>query len=247
MNGPWTTARWTQRFGDHGRPLVIAHRGASALAPENTAESFAAAVAVGADAIETDVRMTADGVPVCVHDADLRRLCGADDRVDALPVAALCRLLPKVLTLADALRHSAGAGLLLDVKLADAGAVLSLLKPIREAGAADRVLLGLRHLALAEAVAAAGSDRPAVLAFASDPDSAADWRTRGAAWFRLWQADLDARRAAAVRDLGMGLAVMTGDPGPGRRPVGSLAPAEIPALLAHRPDAVLLDDPRLLA
>ena len=50
------------------RPWVIAHRGASAAFPENTVEAFRAAAAMGADAVELDVRRTADGQPVVHHD-----------------------------------------------------------------------------------------------------------------------------------------------------------------------------------
>jgi glycerophosphoryl diester phosphodiesterase len=52
---------------------VIAHRGASADAPENTLEALALAVAQGADVIEVDVRLTRDGVPVLLHDPTLDR------------------------------------------------------------------------------------------------------------------------------------------------------------------------------
>lgn len=52
---------------------VIAHRGNRSHAPENTLEAFAQAVALGADAIEFDVRVTADGIPVVIHDANVRR------------------------------------------------------------------------------------------------------------------------------------------------------------------------------
>lgn len=52
---------------------VIAHRGASAAAPENTLAAFELAVRQGADAIELDVRPTADGVPVVLHDPTLDR------------------------------------------------------------------------------------------------------------------------------------------------------------------------------
>lgn len=52
---------------------VIGHRGNRAHAPENTLESFAQAVAAGADAIELDVRMSADGVPVVIHDPNVQR------------------------------------------------------------------------------------------------------------------------------------------------------------------------------
>ena len=52
---------------------VIAHRGASGSAPENTIAAFEVAVAESADAIELDVRLTADGVPVVLHDPTLDR------------------------------------------------------------------------------------------------------------------------------------------------------------------------------
>ena len=52
------------------RACVIAHRGAAREAPENTVEAFARAVELGADGIETDVCVTADGVYVRWHDAD---------------------------------------------------------------------------------------------------------------------------------------------------------------------------------
>jgi glycerophosphoryl diester phosphodiesterase len=55
------------------RPLVIAHRGSSALAPENTMAAFARAMRDGADGIELDVRLAGDGVPVVIHDPVLRR------------------------------------------------------------------------------------------------------------------------------------------------------------------------------
>jgi glycerophosphoryl diester phosphodiesterase len=53
--------------------LVIAHRGASAQAPENTLPAFEVAVQRGADAFELDVRLTADGAPVVIHDDTLDR------------------------------------------------------------------------------------------------------------------------------------------------------------------------------
>jgi len=55
------------------RPLIIGHRGASAVAPENTLAAFARALDEGADGVELDVRLARDGVPVVIHDATLRR------------------------------------------------------------------------------------------------------------------------------------------------------------------------------
>jgi glycerophosphoryl diester phosphodiesterase len=54
-------------------PAVVAHRGASATHPENTIEAFEAAIAAGADYVELDVRLTADDVPVVLHDFDVSR------------------------------------------------------------------------------------------------------------------------------------------------------------------------------
>jgi glycerophosphoryl diester phosphodiesterase len=53
------------------KPLVIAHRGASAYAPENTLAAFKLAFDMGADGIELDVELTKDGVPVVFHRGDL--------------------------------------------------------------------------------------------------------------------------------------------------------------------------------
>jgi len=62
-------------------PLIIGHRGASAVAPENTLAAFREAIEVGADGIEFDVRLTRDGVPVVIHDSTLRRTGGLSQRI----------------------------------------------------------------------------------------------------------------------------------------------------------------------
>ncbi|MBI5082455.1 MAG: hypothetical protein HZB17_14315 [Chloroflexi bacterium] len=54
-------------------PQIIAHRGASAAAPENTLAAFNLAVEFGADAVELDVDMTRDGVPIVIHDDTVDR------------------------------------------------------------------------------------------------------------------------------------------------------------------------------
>jgi glycerophosphoryl diester phosphodiesterase len=56
-----------------GRPLVIAHRGHSMGAPEQTLAAYRRAIELGADMIEADVRLTRDGVPVMLHDETLDR------------------------------------------------------------------------------------------------------------------------------------------------------------------------------
>jgi glycerophosphoryl diester phosphodiesterase len=62
--------------------LIIGHRGAAAVAPENTLVSFERALSDGADGIEFDVRLARDGVPVVIHDPTLRRTALRPGRVD---------------------------------------------------------------------------------------------------------------------------------------------------------------------
>jgi glycerophosphoryl diester phosphodiesterase len=64
---------------------VIGHRGAAAVAPENTWESFEAALDAGVDAIETDVRATRDGVLVLMHDESLDRTTDGAGHVQETP------------------------------------------------------------------------------------------------------------------------------------------------------------------
>lgn len=73
-------------------PLIIGHRGASREAPENTLESFRLAWAQGADGIEADFRLTADGTIVCMHDATSRRTTDAQLEIATSTAAELQRL-----------------------------------------------------------------------------------------------------------------------------------------------------------
>jgi glycerophosphoryl diester phosphodiesterase len=74
-------------FSQDGGHVVVAHRGASAEEAENTIEAFERAVAVGADGVEFDVRLTADGVPVVLHDADVARTTDGAGLVRGLSAA----------------------------------------------------------------------------------------------------------------------------------------------------------------
>ena len=78
--------------GGGPRPLVLGHRGSRLRAPENTLESFALALQEGADGIELDVRLTADGVTVALHDPDLDRTTDGRGPIAGARFAALRRL-----------------------------------------------------------------------------------------------------------------------------------------------------------
>lgn len=75
-----------------GRPRVIAHRGASADVPEHTLAAYRKAIDDGADGLECDVRLTRDGVLVCVHDRRVDRTSTGRGPVSTLELADLAEL-----------------------------------------------------------------------------------------------------------------------------------------------------------
>lgn len=108
------------------RPDVIAHRGASAHHPENTLAAFEAAVALGADGVELDVRGTADGALAVHHDSRL-----ADGRrVREVPAADLPE---EVCLLADALAACGSLLVNVEIKAGPPGRGLALAAPVVEA------------------------------------------------------------------------------------------------------------------
>jgi glycerophosphoryl diester phosphodiesterase len=74
------------------RPQVVAHRGASFENAEHTLLAYLEAIREGADALECDVRLTADGHLVCVHDRDLRRTASSNGLVSTMDLADLDQL-----------------------------------------------------------------------------------------------------------------------------------------------------------
>lgn len=74
------------------RPQVVAHRGASHELAEHTLGAYLAALDAGADGLECDVRLTADGHLVCVHDRDLRRTASTKGIVSTMELADLSEL-----------------------------------------------------------------------------------------------------------------------------------------------------------
>ncbi|HEX6230776.1 MAG TPA: glycerophosphodiester phosphodiesterase [Actinomycetota bacterium] len=79
-------------FPDGAFPTIVAHRGASSTHPENTLASFRAALALGAPVVELDVRLTADAVPVVMHDADVARTTGGEGLVHELTAERIAEL-----------------------------------------------------------------------------------------------------------------------------------------------------------
>jgi glycerophosphoryl diester phosphodiesterase len=81
-----------RQHAPHHPIQVIAHRGASEDAPEHTLAAYRKAIEDGADALECDVRLTADGHLVCVHDRRVNRTSNGRGAVSALELSALAAL-----------------------------------------------------------------------------------------------------------------------------------------------------------
>ena len=96
--------------------MVVAHRGASVEQPENTIAAFEAAIHARADAVEFDVRMTADGHAVVMHDPDVSRTTDGTGIVSEMTVDELRKL--GVPTLEEALRCLSGRAAV-DIEIKD--------------------------------------------------------------------------------------------------------------------------------
>ncbi|MBW8799720.1 MAG: glycerophosphodiester phosphodiesterase [Streptomyces sp.] len=120
---------------------AVAHRGDPYHFRENTLDSLRSALQRGADAVETDVRLTRDGVPVLLHDKTLKRLWEHDRPLHALSADEVRGLTAGgVPTLADALAATEGGRVMIDLP-GEPGeqAVASIVAVARECDATDRV------------------------------------------------------------------------------------------------------------
>lgn len=123
------------QYGAGCGPLAIAHRAGAGLAAENTLDAFARSCALGLRYLETDARVSADGVGLAFHDATLDWVLGRPGAVRATPSRYLRdRGVP---TIAELLRAFPDACFTIDVK--DEAAVAPLAEALQETGAAHRV------------------------------------------------------------------------------------------------------------
>jgi glycerophosphoryl diester phosphodiesterase len=96
-------------------PKVVGHRGAAAYAPENTLESFREAKRRGATWVEIDVKLTADSVPILMHDASFNRTTGVDRLVAETRAADLPKDVPTFEAAIDCFREL-GLGCNVEIK-----------------------------------------------------------------------------------------------------------------------------------
>lgn len=119
---------------------VVGHRGDPYRARENTLPSLRSAYAAGADAVEIDVRLTRDGVPVLLHDATLKRLWRHDRPLALLSATELRGLTGGgVPTLEEALAAAGERRLLIDLPDAGPETVRTTVGTVHDCGATERV------------------------------------------------------------------------------------------------------------
>ena len=229
--------------------LVIAHRGASAYAPENTMPAFELAVRQGADMLELDVQRSADGVLVIFHDDTTERWDGRRRLVSSCTLAELLALDiggAQVTTLAEVCAFARERGVRLNVELKAAGFGLSVARMLRDAQIEELVLISsFVETALLEFAAASPhipraylmgteSYRPDVRLREAWPFGALR-RTGARAWHPAAQLPLLDWLVPRVRRAGYQINVWTVDDLPGMR-----------RLLALGVDGIITDVPDLL-
>ncbi|MDI1250353.1 MAG: glycerophosphodiester phosphodiesterase [Lacunisphaera sp.] len=147
-------------------PLVIAHRGASVEAPENTLGAFRRALALGVDGIELDVQVTRDGVPVVFHDTSLRRLTGVTGPLATRTWCDLKKLrvhgTEPIPRLAEVLALVRGRAVV-QIELKRGVQVAPVVRAIRRARAAKWVILASFELPLLRQAAPLAPDVPRMI------------------------------------------------------------------------------------
>jgi glycerophosphoryl diester phosphodiesterase len=132
------------------RPLVFAHRGGSALAPENTMAAFENGLRLGADGLELDVHLSCDGQVVVHHDRTLDRMTTLRGPVAQRPADELTRAgLP---LLADVLSRHRDVRIIIELKMNSPALAEAAVNVVRRADAVDRVCFGSFGLRVLRAV-----------------------------------------------------------------------------------------------
>jgi len=149
---------------------IVGHRGAAALAPENTIVAFGAGVEAGADDVEFDVQRTRDGVPIVIHDDTLDRTTPLHGAVAATDWASIRAGAPHVPSLDElcAWAASRSVGLVLELKqrfdARDGGLVPAVLPLLRSHGVLERtVVISFDHASLEQLHGAGPEARTAPL------------------------------------------------------------------------------------
>jgi glycerophosphoryl diester phosphodiesterase len=222
-------------------PKVIGHRGAAAYAPENTLASFREARRRGATWVEIDVKLTADGVPIVMHDESLKRTMGIDRLVADMLRADLPKDVP---TFEEAIACFAELGLGCNVEIKPcegrevetARVTVETLRRCWPASLPPPLLSSFKAASLVAARVAAPEFARAILLGRIEEN----WRARaevvGAVGVNTNGAKLTAPRAVDIRKAGYALSVYTIDDGAVAK---ALVGMGVDCIITDAPDVIL--------
>jgi len=228
-------------------PLVLAHRGARRVAPENTVEAFARALAMGADGVELDVHRTGDGRLVVHHDADADAVGVLADR----SLADIRAARPEIPTLGEALDACGGALVNIEIKNLPGDADFDpeehaaelVVEELHERGGSDVVLVSSFNLATIDRVQAIDPKVPTAFLtmFGLEPlDALAVCADHGHGAYHPFVVSLGGRAAVEVtvraHELGVRVNTWTVNDEPEMR---RLADAGVDGIVTDVPDVAL--------
>ncbi len=222
-------------------PKVIGHRGAMAYAPENTLDSFREARRRGASWVEIDVKLTADGVPIVLHDSSLKRTTGVDRLVSATRRADLPATVP-TFEAAIACFQELGLGCNVEIKPCEgreaetARVAVATLRRCWPTSLPAPLMSSFREESLLAAQRAAPEFARALLL----DEIRDDWRGRcqvvGAVGVNANGKKLTAPRAVAIKEAGYALSVYTINEAAVAR---ALVGMGVDCIISDAPDVVL--------
>ena len=171
-------------MADQQRIRIAAHRGGAALAPENSLLAFRRALSLGVDALECDVRLTCDGVPVVFHDSSLHRLTGISGMLagwTSSDLATTVRLaegepVPSLLDLC-VLVKSQKVELFVEIK--EHAAAFPALQVLREHFPAQRYIVGSFEEATVRTLLEQGCERVLQLGRSQEDFTSEKWKQPG--------------------------------------------------------------------
>ena len=212
--------------------IAIAHRGEPLEHRENTLPAFAAAVALGADWVEIDLRRTRDGAIVVLHDQTLERLWGravSVGEVDVAEVQALGEPGRGIPTLAEVL-NAVPVPLMVDFTRREV--VAGGLEAVQAAGALSRCLFVTGNVEALRQLRAASAEARLGLTWLDGPDPPLDLlRELGAEYWNPWFGLLSPAGVAAVHDAGRLVSTWTVDTSEDMAAVGALG---VDAIVSNR-------------
>jgi glycerophosphoryl diester phosphodiesterase len=221
------------------RTLVIAHRGFSSEYPENTIVAFEAAISVGADVIETDIRLSRDGIAMCSHDPDLIRLLGRDEAIAELDATDLekfgvARLETVLATVRGRIK------VMLDFKLTTESGMAPAFSVVQDLDMGSEVYAGARSL---EAIPVIRRLCPqaSIIGLVSRSADLEAFHRAGCIIGRLWEDEATKAGLDSAKADGLNVWVTTG----GRREgdVGNIDQKRLKRLLADGADGIIVNDP----